>query len=198
MNDKNKNVPVPFWGPELEMGPASSDTRQARPITPGEAEQEREPYEMTPYQQAEANASALEQLRIEIAGKPLDEAEVRAAVDAQNAGRKWNDPEQDADEVLLRRRRPWAAAANWSDLDRLAMTRAAIWIAHADGYGHGVTLDELSEILERKTPTTIHVVARAIVLRMSKLVAAPDADGIALARSDALAGVIPEDNQPFA
>lgn len=158
-----------------------------------------DPFErtFTPGQQALANAAALERLRIEIAGRPLDAAQVRASVSAQNAGRDWRSPEQNATEVL-RRRQAVAASADWSDLDRLALTRAAVWIAHADGYGQGVTYGEVAALRRTGDPAGIPAAARAIVLRLSQVVAAPEADGVALARSDALAGIVARDEQPGA
>lgn len=151
--------------------------------------------ELKPAQQVKANAIALDRLRTEIAGKPLDAVAVVESVRAQNAGRDWRSTEQDAREVL-RRRQAVAASAEWSDLDRLALTRAAIWIAHADGYGQGVTYGEVAALRRTGDPDGIAAAARAVVLRLSQIVAAPDADGLALARSDALAGIVARDEQP--
>lgn len=158
-----------------------------------------DPFErtFTPGQQALANAAALERLRIEIAGKPLDAVAVVESVRDQNAGRDWRSPEQDAREVL-RRRQAVSASADWSDLDRLAMTRACVWIAHADGYGQGVTYNEVAALRRTGHPEGIAAAARAIVLRLSQVVAAPEADGMALARSDALSGIVARDDQPNA
>lgn len=155
-----------------------------------------DPFErtFTAGQQALANTAALERLRIEIAGKPLDAVAVVESVRSQNAGRDWRNPEQDARQVL-RQRQAVAASANWSDLDRLALTRAAIWIAHADGYGQGVTYGEVAALRRTGDPAGIPTTARAIVLRLSQIVAAPEADGMALARSDALAGIVARDDQ---
>ncbi|MDD8024509.1 MAG: hypothetical protein PHX82_15530, partial [Paracoccaceae bacterium] len=149
---------------------------------------------LTPAQQVKANALALDRLRIEVAGKPVDAGSVVESVRTQNAERDWRSTEQDAREVL-RRRQAVAASADWSDLDRLAMIRAAIWIAHADAYGQGVTYGEVAAIRRTGHPEGIAAAARAIVLRLSQIVAAPDADGLALARSDALAGIVARDDQ---
>lgn len=152
---------------------------------------------LTPGQQTLANMAALERLRIEIAGKPVDAVAVVESVREQNAGRDWRDAEQDARDVL-RRRKAVAASADWSGLDRLALTRAAIWIAHADGYGQGVTYGEVAAIRRTGDPAGIAATAREIVLRLSQIVAAPEADGVAVARSDALSGIVPHDEQPNA
>lgn len=78
-------------------------------------------------------------------------------------------------------------------LDRLALTRAAVWIAQADGYGTGVTYDECKGLRDSRAATMIPATARAIILRLSEVVTAPDADGLAVARSEALAGILPDD-----
>lgn len=176
--------PDPF-GPELELEP--EQPAKGSPDAPA----------LTPAQQAKANIMALERLRIEIAGRPLDAVAVVETVREQNAGRDWRSPEQDAREVL-RRRQAVAASTNWSDLDRLAMVRAGVWIAHADGYGQGVTYAEVAALRRTGYPEGIAAAAREIVLRLSQIVAAPDADGLALARSDALSGIVARDEQQSA
>ncbi|SEC14511.1 hypothetical protein [Rhodobacter sp. 24-YEA-8] len=82
-----------------------------------------------------------------------------------------------------------------ADLDKLALTRAAIWIAHSDGYGSGVTYDECKGLRDTRATEKAPGVARAIVLRLSKTVTAPDADALAVVRSDALSGILPDDPQ---
>lgn len=183
-NEIDRADPPDPYRQEIE---ADADPEQVQP--------EAKANEFAPAQQAKANTEALKRLRTEITGKPLDAAQVKADVKAQNASRDWRTPEQDATEVL-RRRRAVAASAEWNALDRLAMTRAAIWITHADAFGHGVNRAEIGTLIQPRAAAEIPATARAIVLRLSKIIAAPEADGVALARSDALAGIVARDEQP--
>lgn len=80
-----------------------------------------------------------------------------------------------------------------SDLDRLALIRAAVWIAHSDGYGAGVTYAECKGLRDSRAAAEIPATARSIILRLSETMDPPDADGLAVARSDALSGIIPDD-----
>lgn len=179
-NHDETEVADPF-GPELKLEP---ERQQAAT----------EPDALTPEQQAKANAAALTVLRHQLTAPPLDAERIRAEVIRQNQSRKAGigGADLDADAEIARRGADYAAA-HWSHLDRLALTRAAIWTAHADGYGEGVTLTEIMTLRKPSTATEIPATARAIVLRLSQIVAAPEADGVALARSDALSGIIADD-----
>lgn len=84
----------------------------------------------------------------------------------------------------------WTASQYWSELDRLALIRAAVWITHADGFGIGITNSELDAIASRE-PERITLAARQILRRLSQTVTAPDADAMAVSGSEALAGILP-------
>lgn len=85
----------------------------------------------------------------------------------------------------------WTRSAHWSELDHLALTRAAIWVAHADGYGLGITKAEATALTSRD-PEAVRGTARRIVRRLSEIVAPPEADGQAVSGSEALSGIMPK------
>ncbi|UWQ54997.1 hypothetical protein [Leisingera caerulea] len=87
----------------------------------------------------------------------------------------------------------WTTSGRWSELDRLALSRAAIWIAHADGYGIGITEQEAADLSSRDQER-IAPAARRIVRRLSETVTAPDADATAVTCSEALSGLLPDIN----
>lgn len=136
------------------------------------------------------NAAALGHLRREIIAGPFDEAEQRARLVAMNGQRKLFEPEIDISESL-RDGQASAASAEWDDLDKLAMTRAAVWIVQADGFGVSISSSEHAEIASRD-PERIAISARKIVRRLSETVAAPDADATVVSGSDALAEIMPK------
>ncbi|WP_417244279.1 hypothetical protein [Celeribacter sp.] len=83
----------------------------------------------------------------------------------------------------------WTRTAQWSELDQLSLTRACVWITHADGYGVGITNAEAT-ILSSRSPEAIPRIARRIVRRLSEVITTPEADGQVVSRSDALHGII--------
>lgn len=158
-----------------------------------------DPFALGPEQQAKANAGALDVLRHQLTASPMDAARIRSEVIRHNQSRRAGIGGADLDaEAEIARRGADYAAADWSHLDRLAITRAAIWITHADGLGSGVTYPEYKAIRKPRTATEIPATARAIVRRLSEVVAPPDADGLALAKSEALSGIVARDEQPGA
>lgn len=156
-----------------------------------------DPFALGAEQQAKANAGALDMLRHHLTAPALDAARIRAEVMRHNQSRKAGIGGADLDaEAEIERRGADYAAADWSHLDRLAITRAAIWITHADGLGSGVTYPEYKALRKPRAAGEIPATARAIIRRLSETVTPPDADGLALARSDALAGIVANDEQP--
>ncbi|UXX82355.1 hypothetical protein [Roseovarius pelagicus] len=85
----------------------------------------------------------------------------------------------------------WTRSAPWSELDHLALVRAATWVTHADGYGVGITMME-ADGLTCRNPDIIRRTARRIVRRLSEIVAPPEADGQAVSGSEALSGIMPK------
>lgn len=162
-----------------------------------EADTPPDPFELGPEHQAKANSGALAALRHQLNASTLDTDRIRAEVIRHNQSRKAGvgTVDLDADAEIARRGADYAAA-DWSHLDRLAITRAAIWITHADGLGSGVTYPEYKALRKPRAAGEIPATARAIIRRLSETVTPPDADGLALAQSDALAGIVTRAEQP--
>lgn len=139
-------------------------------------------------QDSRHNADALEHLRREIIAQPFRKPERSAELAALNAQRKPLSPAINIPD-RLNSDQASASSAAWSELDKLALTRAAVWIVQVDGYGIGITGGELGDIASRD-PERIASTARQIVRRLSEIVTAPEADAMAISGSQALAGIL--------
>lgn len=150
-----------FVPPSLPQLPINGDQSEKMPASPSEDEC--------------LNSLVISALEREINGPLYDAHAIATAVEKRNQERSWRDAKAS---VLAAQNaaRSRSRTEDWSGLDMLALRRCALWVAHADAFGRGVTEDEASDIMSRDS-LRIKRASRNIIARLVDEVPPPDVDG---------------------
>ncbi|WP_136684663.1 hypothetical protein [Falsirhodobacter xinxiangensis] len=124
----------------------------------------------------------MEALIREVTAPLYDPQAVANTVTDRNKSRSWTTTAESVEAAQKDARRA-ARSADWSDLDALALRRAAAWIVYADGFGRGVTEGEARSIISRD-PDRIATAARKVTGRLADEIPPPEIDGTLVAGYD--------------